>query len=62
MLYNVSMKTEEAIVEFGSVRKLAAALGLSVQAIYAWGENVPPLRVYQIREIQQNRAHDRQAA
>lgn len=50
------MKTKEAINAFGSVRQLAGVLQLSVQAIYAWGEDVPPLRVYQIREIQQKQA------
>lgn len=45
------MKTQDAIQQFGSVRKIAEALGLSVQAIYAWGDEVPPLRVYQLREI-----------
>jgi hypothetical protein len=53
--FNRGMKTEEAIILFGSVRNLAKALDLSVQAIYAWGERVPPLRVYQIRELQEKR-------
>lgn len=45
------MKTAEAIEHFGSIRKLAEALGLSVQAVYRWGEDVPPLRVYQIKDL-----------
>jgi hypothetical protein len=46
------MKTEDAIKEFGnSVRELAQALGITREAIYQWGEEVPPLRMYQIREI-----------
>jgi hypothetical protein len=45
------MKTQDAIQQFGSVRKIAEALGLSVQAIYAWGDEVPKLRVYELREI-----------
>ena len=45
------MKTAEAIKHFGSIRKLAEALGLSVQAVYRWGEDVPPLRVYQIKDL-----------
>lgn len=49
--FNAGMTTSEAIREFGSVRKLAAALDLSVQAIYKWGEEVPPLRAYQIRDL-----------
>lgn len=45
------MKTEEAIQLFGSVRALAEAIGVSEQAIYQWGENVPELRAYQIKAI-----------
>lgn len=45
------MKVEEAITQFGSVAALATALGISVQAVYQWGDTVPPLRVYQIREL-----------
>lgn len=45
------MKTQDAISHFGSVRKLAEALGLSVQAIYAWGDEVPRLRTYELRDL-----------
>jgi hypothetical protein len=45
------MKTSEAIKIFGSVRGIAMALGISVQAVYRWGDTVPPLRAYQIRDI-----------
>ena len=45
------MKTKDALDAFGSVRELAAALGISVPAIYQWGEDVPPLRAYQIRDL-----------
>lgn len=45
------MKTQEAVNHFGSIRKMAAALDLSVQAIYKWGEDVPPLRAYQLKEM-----------
>ena len=30
----------EAIKRFGSVRKLAAALGISVQAVYQWPDTL----------------------
>jgi len=50
------MKTNEAINAFGSIKDLAAALGLSVQAIYQWGETVPQLRAYQIRDLLAARA------
>lgn len=52
------MKTSEAIATFGSTRKLAERLGLSVQAIYKWGEEVPPLRAYQLRELIQQQPHN----
>lgn len=45
------MKTQEAIDAFGGVRQLAHALNISTQAIYFWGEDVPELRVYQIKQI-----------
>jgi len=45
------MRTSEAIAEFGSVAKLAAALGISVQAIYKWDGVVPALRAYQVRDL-----------
>lgn len=45
------MKTADAISAFSSVRDLAAGLGITVQAVYAWGEDVPALRVYQIRDL-----------
>ncbi len=46
------MKTNDALSHFNeSVRELAKALDITVQAVYSWGETVPPLRVYQIREI-----------
>lgn len=52
------MKTTEAIAIFGNKVKVAEALGLTKQAISAWGEEVPPLRVYQIREFLARRQAD----
>jgi transcriptional repressor of cell division inhibition gene dicB len=49
--FNTRMKTTEAIRAFGSIKELAAELGLSVQAIYQWGDDVPALRAYQIRDL-----------
>jgi hypothetical protein len=46
-----NMKKDEAVKLFGGVRPLAEALGLSVQAVHQWGEMVPPLRVYHIKEL-----------
>lgn len=49
------MKKSEALKPFGgSVRKLAEALGISEQAVHQWGDDVPQLRVYQIKEITKN--------
>lgn len=45
------MTKEEAIAAFGSVRKLADALGITEQAVHQWGQDVPHLRMYQIREL-----------
>ena len=44
------MNTSEAVALAGSVRKLAKVLGISTQAIYNWGGQVPELRVYQLRD------------
>lgn len=45
------MKTKEAIKYFGGANRLAKALGISFQAVYAWGEYPPLLRAYQIQEM-----------
>jgi hypothetical protein len=45
-----SMTLDQAIQEFGSVSQIAEALNISVQAVYKWDEEIPPLRVYQLRE------------
>lgn len=38
------MKTQEVVDHFGGVRQAAQALGITTQAIYRWGADVPPLR------------------
>jgi len=45
------MTKQEAIERFGSVRKLADALGITEQAVHQWGNNVPELRVYHIKAL-----------
>jgi hypothetical protein len=50
------MKTSNAIELFGSVRALADALGITVHAIYQWGDEVPKLREYEIKEILESKA------
>jgi len=42
---------KEAIESFGGVKKLADALGIQHSAVSQWGEFVPALRAYQIREL-----------
>ncbi len=44
------MTKDQAIAKAGSPSKLAAILGVTKQAVSMWGQNLPPLRVYQLRE------------
>lgn len=54
----LAMNTQDAIDAFGSPLRLADALGITRAAIYQWGETVPPLREYQIRELLAEQALD----
>jgi hypothetical protein len=45
------MKTSDAIESFGGVPALAKALRVTQSAIYQWGDEVPRLRGYEIRDI-----------
>lgn len=45
------MKKNEAIGHFGSVVKLAEALGIKPQAVSQWGEHIPMRRAYEIERI-----------
>lgn len=54
------MRTEDVIREFGSVRALAGALEITVQAVYQWGATVPPLREFQIRELRKGKPKARE--
>lgn len=42
------MKTEEAVAYYGGVKKLADALGVWPQVVYAWGERPPMSRQYEL--------------
>lgn len=55
------MKTIEAVAIFGSKAEVARNLGISRAAVTDWGDDVPPLRVYQIREILENRQKEKRA-
>lgn len=46
-----AMKKSEAIKLFGNEAGLAAALDISRSAVNQWGDDVPELRAYQIKEI-----------
>lgn len=50
------MKKAEAIELFGSASALAEAIGITVQAVTQWGEDVPELRAYQIKAVLSARA------
>jgi hypothetical protein len=51
------MKTQDAIEFFGSRKAIADALGIWPQSVYNWGDEVPPLRAYQLREIMDKKLH-----
>ena len=45
------MLTKDAIEHFGSVQKVAAALGIFRSAVYQWGPNVPPRRALELEKL-----------
>jgi len=49
------MKKADAIKWAGSVRNLAKLLKISLTAVYNWPAEVPPLRAFQIKELQAKR-------
>ena len=42
------MNTQEAVAHYGGVKKLADALGVWPQVVYAWGERPPMSRQYEL--------------
>lgn len=44
------MKTKDLIAVFGTGVKLAKFLKITPPAVSMWGDEVPPLRQYQLRE------------
>ena len=49
--YNVGMEKSTAIKLAGNQTKLAAILGISQAAIAQWGEDVPLMRLYQLKTV-----------
>lgn len=45
------VKTADLLTRSDGPRPIAEALGISTQAVYAWGEDVPLLRVYQLMSL-----------
>lgn len=45
------MKKQTAIQHFGSLTAVAKALGISVQAVHAWPEEIPIGRAYQLQVV-----------
>lgn len=44
----MAVTLEEVQAHFGGLTKLARALGISHQAVSAWGNTIPETRAYQI--------------
>lgn len=49
--FNLGMRKKDVIGHFGGLTATAKALGITPQAVYAWGEEVPHLRACQIELI-----------
>ena len=47
------MTTKEAIDHYGSIKELAAALGIWPHVIYRWGDSPPMARQYEL-EVKTN--------
>lgn len=45
------MRKSDVIKHFGTGRAVAKALGISEEAVYQWGEFVPPRRAYEIQRL-----------
>lgn len=49
------MKSQDVFDYFGSVRDAADALGMTTQALYAWGELVPRTRQAHVESVTKGR-------
>ena len=45
------MKTSDVIEFFGGAAQAAKKIGITHQAIYKWGETVPPVRQWHIQAL-----------
>jgi len=45
------MKTASAIKHYGTIKKLARALGIKPPSVYDWGPIVPKQRQYELERI-----------
>ncbi len=45
------MNKYDAIELAGGAQRLAAVLGISHQAVYAWPDEIPAMRVFQLRVL-----------
>jgi len=48
---NVQIRTEDALRFFETKAALARALNINPQAITPWGEFIPELRAFQLRQL-----------
>jgi hypothetical protein len=49
------VKKAWVIKQFGGVRATARALGIDPAAVSRWGEDIPRMRVYQVRYVLERR-------
>lgn len=52
------MKVDDVLEYFDSLRDLARAIGISEQAVYQWGDEVPRSRRESVRMAMKLRAQD----
>lgn len=56
------MTKDQAIAKAGNASRLAEILGVSKQAVSMWGQQMPLLRVYQLKERKPGWFRKRKAA
>lgn len=48
---SLTVRTADLITAAKGTRPIAQALGITTQAVYSWGDHVPILRVFQLKEL-----------